>query len=108
MYLTYEIWSLTVRKMCPITRRYHYFITFVATFADRNFTMRTRGELIILYGGTNKNKISREKNPRRRFRLDTVQKKRSKKKNRIVEDQPKRDLKKKETLDIMRHFSIVF
>lgn len=88
MYLSYKIWFLTVRKLCPITRKYHCFTTYMATFADTSFKVRARGELIILYEGTDKNKVCRGKRFRG-VRLDTVQKKGQRRKE-IVEDQPKR------------------
>ena len=43
--------------MCPITRRYHSFTTYMATFADRSFKVRARGELIILCEGADKKSL---------------------------------------------------
>lgn len=55
LYLSYKMWFLTIRKMCPITRRYYCFTTQKPTFADRILKVRARRELIILYEGTDKN-----------------------------------------------------
>lgn len=61
MYSSYKIWFQTVRKMCPITRRYHSFTTYMATFADRSFKVRARGELIILCEGADKKSLQGKK-----------------------------------------------